>query len=488
MSDTSSLVSGFKVTLVAEVVRVVGQGVIIVTLARLFLSPHEYGLLFLAISVFSIALLFSRLGIANSTARYLTDYRETEPTQVPHIVRTSLLYGVPLMLLVATVISVFRRPLARLLGESELAPLLLVGFLYIVTKTLNAYLKAVFQGFNRINWSAKVTILSNAGILVFVLLFLGLDFGVIGALFGYVTGYALGVGLGLVYLQKELRTYDVAPTIESGLRRRILEYSIPLTVTKGANVIYNRVDIVLIGFFINPTAVGYYTLAKQISGFVAAPANSLGFAVSPTYGEHKANDRLERAARIYETTFKHTVLFYVPAAAGLVIVADPVVRFVFGTEYLGAVAIIQVFALFTVFHALEYITSDALDFLGRARHRAISKAATGGLNFVLNLALIPMLGAVGAALSTVLSYGLMVLVNLYLIHAELELSVAALSRTLAIVCGITAGMVVAVLTVRPVVSDLVTLAAAIGFGGIVWLGLAATSGLLNVQRVLAHLR
>ncbi|MCL7416716.1 MAG: flippase, partial [Halalkalicoccus sp.] len=67
MSVSKKILGGLKAQLVSEGVRVVANGLVIVLLAREFLSPEEYGLLFLAVSVFGVALLFSQFGIAKST-------------------------------------------------------------------------------------------------------------------------------------------------------------------------------------------------------------------------------------------------------------------------------------------------------------------------------------------------------------------------------------------------------------------------------------
>ncbi|MDJ1434541.1 flippase [Halostagnicola sp. A-GB9-2] len=487
MVDERKILSGFKATLVAEAVRTVAKGVLIVLLARTFLTPDEYGLLFLAISVFGVALLFSRLGIPRSAARYVTDYRENDPGQVPYIVRESLKYIAVTTLLVAAVIGAFHRPLSNVFGEPELAPFLLLGFLYIIAKTANSYIYTVFQGFNRVAWSAKVAIVSNCGIFIAVLTLLLLGFGAVGALFGYIVGYALGALCGLVVLWIFLGTFDRAPAKEQGITKRLLEYSIPLSVSSGSNVLYKRVDTILIGIFLTPAAVGYYTLAKQLSDFIIAPASSLGFAVSPSYGEYKSNSELDRAAEIYETTFKYNVLFYVPAAVGLVLVAEPLIRFVFGAEYLGAVAVIQIFSVFIVFQSIDKITNDALDYLGRAKHRAISKGVTGIMNFGLNLLLIPTIGIVGAAISTVMSYGIMVAVNMYLIHTELTLSLGSLFKSFLLVCGITLGMATVVLLTLPLATDITSLLAVVLLGTVIWLLFAAMSGLVDVRRALSHL-
>ncbi|MDL5360615.1 flippase [Halalkalicoccus sp. NIPERK01] len=488
MSVSQKIIGGLKAQLVSEGVRVVANGLVIVLLAREFLSPEEYGLLFLAISVFGVALLFSQFGIAKSAARYVAEYREKDPGQVPHIVRTSLLYLVVSILLVGGTITLFHDRIAALIGEPALASLLVFGLGYIAFETLRTYLSHVLQGFNRIALSAAVGIVGNVGLITFILLFLALGGGAVGALLGYIVGYGLACAAGLVIVFRLVGGYERASEVGHDLPRRILEYSVPLTATGGANVLYKQADTILIGVFLTPVAVGYYTLAKQIADFVIAPASSLGFTVAPTYGEHKASGDSASAARIYETTFEYVVLLYIPAAAGLVIVAEPTIRFVFGADYLGAVPVMQVLSGFVVLQAIDKITNDGLDFLGRARARAISKGSTAVLNFLLNLLLIPWIGVVGAAISTVFGFTIMVLFNVYIIHRELGLSIPRLARSVGLVCLVTAGMCGVVLFFLPYITNVFWLFAIVGLGGLVWLTLSALCGLLDVREAVSALR
>ena len=503
MSEPDTIMSGFKMNLLAKATEIGTNGLLVLLLTRVYMSTGEYGLLNLALSIFGIAVFFSRMGFAKSAARYVTEYRETEPSKIPLIVGWSLALNGFTIVLVSVALVVFRKPIIAQFGEPELLPLFSLGVLFVVTRTIRAYAYFLCQGFNRVSWSAILSIVSNLSIFTFVLGFLESGFGIAGALLGYVVGYALGATLGLFVLYRLLleiypdeglhadteQTNTDAATDSSDKRliRRILDYSIPLTITGASSILYKRVDIVLIGAFASPIAVGYYVLAKQLTEFVAAPASSLGFAVAPTYGESKSNDDLERAANIYETTFEHNLLFYIPAAAGIGLVADPAIRHVFGHDYLGAIPIVQVLSLFVVLESINKITNGALDFLGRARHRAISKGGTAMLNVGLNIVLIPTIGATGAAIATVISYVIMVIVNIYLINTELPLSLRGLFLTTCRVCSIAIGMSLIVVFTLPYVTDVLSLIAIVVLGTAVWLALAVTSGLLNLRWAIAQL-
>jgi O-antigen/teichoic acid export membrane protein len=480
---------GLKATLVARTVHVTSTGVLMVVLARYLLAPDEYGLLFLAIATFGIVQLFANLGLAKSAARYLTEYRETDPGQVPYVVSSALKFRLIAAAAVGGFFLLAPEPLAALIGNDDLVPLFGLGALYIVCFSLTNFASILFQGFNRVDWSALLRATSSLTRFVLVIAFVTVVGGALGAMVGYVVSYALAAvfGLGVLYV-RFYREYDRAERSDPGLSRRLLRYSGPLAATQGANVLDNRVDTVLIGYFMNPTAVGYYYLGKQIVDFLQTPASALGAATSPSYGEQKAADRLESAASLYQTTLEHTLLLYVPAGVGMLLVAEPAIRLVFGADYLGAVPVVQIFSAYLVLQAVTYVTGNGLDYLGRARARAVTKGVTSVGNFLLNVVLIPVYGIVGAAAATVFTHTIYVGLNLYVINQEFSLDVRRLAVKLSVICLITVGMSATVLFLLPNVTNLLTFASVVAVGAAVWVFLSVLSGQLDPERVVALFR
>ncbi|QLG64323.1 flippase [Halorarum salinum] len=484
MSFSERLARGVKATFGANALTMVANAALIIVLTRFLLTPEEFGELNFALSVLTVASIMATLGLPKSTARYITDFAETDPGQIPHIIRRSLVFLGAVTVVVSVGVVVLGRPVARMLGEPSLVPFLLIGAVYVAARSGTKFLSAAFQGFNRVTWTAVVGVVSNVSRLLFVVGFVLLGFGAVGALAGYVAGFLLAgaVGFGVLYA-KFYRQYEPADDVEEGLTRRVLEYAVPLTATRGANVLDKKVDTLLIGVLLNMTAVGYYTVAKQVSDFVAVPAASFGFTISPALGEQKSGDRLDRAARLYERSLEYVLLAYIPAAAGLVLVAEPMIQYVFGADYIAAVPVVQVFSGFVLVNAVNKVTSDGLDYLGRARERAIVKSTMAVSNFLLNLVLIPRMGVVGAAVATVLTYTVYTGTNVWVIHSELGFSVRRVTRHVGVVCLVTAGMAAVVASVLPMVSGVATLVGAVFVGLAVWGVLAVVGGVLDVREV-----
>ncbi|ELY70044.1 flippase [Natrinema versiforme] len=484
MNRENHIVSGFKATLVARAVYMGSSALLMFVLSRYLLEPDGYGALYWAIGVLTIVQLFADLGLSKSVARYISEYRESDPGQIPHLIETVITAKIVLLTVVGYVLLVFHEQIAIALGDPGAAPFLAAGVLYLVVFSGSTFSQVALQGFNHLGYSAIVQAVSGAGRFLFAVAFVLTGLGALGALFGYIVGYAIAAAVGLALLYHGFYArYDTAEEYEDGLARRLIEYSIPLTATRSANVIDKQIDIVLVGVFLNPAAVAFYTLAKQITDFVLAPAESLGFTISPNFGEQKAAGQLEEARRIYETSLTNILLLYIPAAVGLAIVAEPFLTMVIGNEYAGAVPVLQVLAGFVVLQAITNLTSDSLDYLGRARSRAIAKGGTAVANLGLNVLLIPTIGVVGAALATVATHSVYVAVNLYIVHTELGLNVTRIARTTGLICVITGVMAVSVLLVTPLVSSLVMLFGAIAVGAITWGVLAVMSGLVDPGQV-----
>ena len=489
MSIAERVNRGLRAELAAQIISMAAKGGLMVLLASYLLTPAEYGLLQFALPIVGVVAVFGRVGLPKSAARYVTEYAERDPGQVPHVVRRALRYLLVLVVVVGGALALGAEALANWLNTPEATPFLFVGVGYVAFYSFENVTGTLFQGFNRVDYKAVVTATKAVVQFVAAVSLVLLGFGALGAFVGYVVGVAVSAVVGLVVLRRRvLPDFDAAPEMEAGLTRRLLEYSAPLTAALGANVLHKKGDAILVGALLNVTAVAYYALAKQVADFASTPATAFGYTISPAIGEQSAGDHAERATRLYQEGLRYTLLLYVPACFGLVLVAEPMIQYVFGSEYLPAVPVVQVFAGFVLVNAVNQMTSDTIDYLGRARSRAVVKSAMAVVNFLLSLALIPVMGVLGAAVATVATYTVYTVANVYVVHTELGLDVGRVVSDAAVACLVSTGMATVVFLSLPYVSDLVTLFAVVCVGLGSWAVLGTASGRLDVHHVVSVLR
>jgi O-antigen/teichoic acid export membrane protein len=487
MSFADRIAYGVKASFGARIVKIVTNALLLVILTRFLFTTEQYGLLYTVISVVGVASMFATLGLPSSAARYVAEYSELDASQVPHILKLSVLFIVGFGVFTAIILSVFNSQIASLMDEAAVAPLLFLAAIYVIFESLHKYVTGILQGLNEIALSAGINALAQIGRLVFAVGLVLLGFEVWGALAGYLLGFVLSATIGgWILYSRFYKGLPTAPEIEDGLTRRILEYSVPLTATRGATVVDKKVDTILVTALAGLTPAAFYAVAKQVSDACVSPASSLGYTISPAFGEDKAGDRLERAARLYEYSLEHILIFYIPATVGLILVAEPMMRHVFGTEYLGATPVIQVFSLFILANAVNKITTDSLDYLGRARIRAIFKGGMAVSNVILNILLIPIYGATGAAVASVITFGSYTLLSVYIISIELPVRFDTVKRPIGRILVIAGVMGSGVGLLLPYVTGIVTLVSVIGVGGGIWFALSAVWGVIDVEQLWSY--
>lgn len=456
-----------------------------VVLARL-LSPDGYGLLYLTVTVLTICTLFARLGFGQSAARYITEYEELDRGQIPHILETVIIALAITLSIVAVTVIFVREQLAVIFGDSEIAPLLTVGVLYIISGGIVGVGRRLCQGFKAIKWAAYVRIVESIVRPVVAISLVLAGVGVVGALIGYIAGSVIGSIIAIGYVGYRYRRSDRS-IIKPNLRRQIVEYSLPITLTQNADTVIKRIDVLLIGVFLTPLAVSYYVVAKQIITFLKAPANSLGFAISPRYSEQVQKGNLETASKLYEEALTGTLAFYVPAMVGLIIVAEPTLSLLFGPAYIGGTTVLQILTLYLLAQTVSYITGGGLNFLGKAKIRAYLKASAAIFNLLLNIILIPTIGIIGAAISSAGTYSIYVAANVYLIHRELDLDWWSIGPRLIKVALVTTFMTVVVFPASYLINGPISLIGVVLVGGVIWLLSCLATGLINTRELYSAL-
>ena len=471
-----------------RLVHVFATGALLLLLTRT-LGPDGYGVLALALSIFALSRFFSESGVPWSGARYIANNRIERPGRAVAAVYESGWLLLATAVGVSIAVAVFADELAGLLGEPALATPLFVGALLVAFRSIHQYNQVILQGFEAIVETAKLHTIEGLLSLAFVATFVVYRPSPTAAVAGYALAYASGAIVGLFLLRRVVGELGVEPVDRRPIRRKILAYNVPLSVTRLSNEIDKEVDVVLVGLFAGPVQVAFYTIGKQLSQLTRVPATSIGFALSPSYGAERGTGAVEGATEIYQESLSKTLVLYVPAAVGIFVVAGVAIPTVFGGGYAGAVPIVQLLSLFVLFEAVERITGPALDYLGRARARAILKMVTSLANLGLNLLLIPPFGAVGAAVATVITYGTYAVGSVVVVYTELPFDYRAVAGTLAGVTAIAFGMGLVVYVLLGAI-DVASLALVVSIGGgiAVWSIACHLTGLLDVRRALTHIR
>jgi len=129
------------------------------------------------------------------------------------------------------------------------------------------------------------------------------------------------------------------------------------------------------------------------------------------------------AARKISFSIFSTVLITLPAAVGISVLADPIIKMIFPTAPLGGFYI-NVSAYAVVFIALAQTLSGALQGMGKVAVPALALLTGAAFKYLLNyiLVAIPEINVMGAAYSTIACYALTFIISFTLLNRKIKLN------------------------------------------------------------------
>lgn len=169
-----------------------------------------------------------------------------------------------------------------------------------------------------------------------------------------------------------------------------------------ATTIYTNMDSVMIGFMRGTSENGIYDTAVKAKGVLVALTTSLGTVLMPRVSYYIKNGQNEEFTRILKKAVNFVILLSVPLCLYFMLFARQTVSILGGAEFYESAVPMRIIMPTLIFIGLSNIFGlQMLVPLGRERDVLYSEIVGAIVNLIINTALIPSLGASGAAIGTV---------------------------------------------------------------------------------------
>jgi O-antigen/teichoic acid export membrane protein len=329
-----------------QVLRMVG----VVVLARL-LSPEDYGLAALAVTIASFSMILGDLGYGTALVQASTPSRRWASTAC----WCALAAGV----IGSGIVALGAYPAAVLLGEPEVTGLVIVGGLTLLLVALGATSNAFLTR------SMSFGVIQSATVAAWA-----------AATGCAITAAALGAGAWALVVQQVVLAAVTSvlfilaarwrPTLEFSRAafRSLSRFALPLTGGSLFFVLQGIVTVVLVGYFVGVEALGIWNLSMAI---VIVPGTLLAYPLARVMYAAFARMRhnMERVAEVWLNGFTLLAAVLLPALFGLIAVAPDLIPLVFGSQWTQAVPVIQILCVFVMARTLQTWNTPVMDAAGK---------------------------------------------------------------------------------------------------------------------------
>ena len=212
--------------------------------------------------------------------------------------------------------------------------------------------------------------------------------------------------------------------------------------------VYTVLDKTMIGLIThNSFENGYYDQAEKLAKMALTIVTSLGAVLIPRIGAYFAQNKYEEIKEYMYKSYRFVWMIATPLCFGLVGVSSNFIPWFLGTGYDEVIPLLKVLSFLIFAIGINNVTGmQYLIPTKRENTFTLTVCIGAGVNFVGNLVLIPLIGAMGAAIATVLAESTIAVVQVFLVRKELSMKLIIKSSWKYLISGLIMMGVVLLLT------------------------------------------
>jgi O-antigen/teichoic acid export membrane protein len=386
-----------------------------VVLARL-LTPDIFGVMGIAMVVVRAIETFSRPGVAQALIARQQDFDTACNTAFTMLVVRGFLLAALLAAVAPWIGDFYESPTLPLMLQVLAGVFILGGF-----RNINIIARQRELEFRSLTWLAQVS--NIAGTIATIAIAWWLR-----SVWALVAGQLIVAFLGAVL------SYVLVPgrprfEFDREVARDLLRYGRFITGSSMLLYIATEIDSAVIGKVLGHAELGYYTVAFAIVHMTTTQLAKVASGIMmPAYSKLQSDIPALRHA--YLRTLGLVMFAVLPASLGLVLVAQPLVRVVYGEKWLLAAVPLQLLAMFGLFRSLAAFTGYLFEGIGQPK---VAFTMAGVRLAVLLPLIVPATlyyGLPGAAITVTAGMAAQWIVGLRYLDRRLDIGFRKILRTM----------------------------------------------------------
>lgn len=381
------------------------------------LGTYDYGIWSQANVTISLFLSFVGIGLPYAMTRFLPAKKNQEEIQEEFYSALSLVFIVTFV--VSLLLIVFSSFFADLFFGGANRVVKIIGFIILIWSLDWVYL-SFYRSFRQMRKYSAFIIgqtLGEVGIIVYLVLN---GHGIFSALIS-VSIVRTILFIILFFLVKS----------EIGIQKphflkvkEYLSFGIPTIPSNVSAWVVASSDRYLIGYFLGATWVGIYSVGYGFGNLLTMLIQVLGFILPPTLSKLYDEGKINEVKTHLRYSLKYFLTFAIPFIFGSAVLSKQLLK-IFSNQEIASQGyfIVPLVALSVLFYGFYAIVSNILVLVKKTKIIGAAWILAAVVNLLSNILIIPRLGILGAAITTLVAYLLAMCIVTYYSFREIKFTI-----------------------------------------------------------------
>ncbi len=449
------------------------------------LTTSEYGLVFAAISLIFFVFIFMILGLNVAFVKFLSEYRAKKNN---YLIKQVTYHTLILQTISAAFFTVLLYISSDWLAENyfheaQAGIILKLLALALFLLIFDDWVKRIFHGYQRMDLFSVHEALKHAMMLGFVFLFFYWGYGILSVIYAYIVSILLISVIMFPFAGNLLPKIKRRFSLSKPFAKKLLIFSLPILLMIFAESVMHYMDTLILTYFRPLSTVGIYNAVLPTAALFFFFSRAILLVMTPLSAELWAK-KAKRSLRIgLVNIYKYFFVLITPLILTVFIFAETLLRLLFGEEYTAGAWPLRIILIGVLFFSITKINSSVLTGIGKPKIVAKIFILAAGLNLILNFALIPKFGMLGAATATSISYILAFLLSNEEMAKEIVVSIRWRALSVILVFSMLFAGIVFVLKQALHINPWFELGLTVLIAGSVYLGLIFGFKIIDINEV-----
>ena len=441
-------------------IAIIGMANVLINLSAFLLVPlltktlgvHDFGIWTQVNVTIGLIATFAGLGLPYAIVRFLAARKSREEIQKEF-------YSVFCMVLISALVFsslliIFSSFLANVFFNGATQVVIITGLIIFVWLLDSVYLN-IFPAFGQMR---KYSVLAVAE-----------AFGRVGLIaFLVLKGYGLFSAVLSILIIRTILLFILAYLVKTQIgiakprfykAREYLNFSIPTVPANVTGWVVASSDRYVISFFLGVTAVGIYSAAYILGNIPYMLSGLLSFVLLPTVSRLYDENKINEVKTYLSYTLKYFLALTIPFIFGTAILGKQVLS-LFSTLEIAAQGhyVVSIVALSTLFLGVYNVIAHILILVKKTKIIGAVWIISASVNLGLNILIVPRLGVLGAAITTLVSYLLALGIVTYFSFREFRFNIELGFITKSLVASAVMSIVIWLIAPQSTLATMLTIA------------------------------
>ena len=402
MSQIQTIFKNMSWLLISQIIASICGFIWTIVIAR-YLGVSDYGVLGFAISFSGILAILNDLGVSTHIIRHIsTDYgsaNEYLGNAIPlKSIFSAFNFGLSLIILIL------------MKCDPITIEITLLFTLESIIKSFYGMFSSTFQAFEEGKYQGIGNTLMNLLLLIFIFIVIFTNTGLFGITFAYVLSNVIALIYILWTLQKHITKIKIA--FDKEFYKQITIASIPFALGSLLFSLYYSIDVIMLTRIVGDYATGIYNASYKLISVLTLFYGVYNAVIFPVMSRMFKNDQ-KLLIISFEKSVKYLMLIMIPIAVATQFYSADIITLFFGKEYIESAGPLSILIWTLCFMFANAPAATVLNASFKEVEVTKLNFIAVIFNVITNFILIPKYSYNGAALTTVLTDFLLLILYIY---------------------------------------------------------------------------